>query len=408
MCNHYYTFAPAQKLTESHFIMKQILAGLAACLLLSACSPGEAPPEQQPIPVKTITVSSKAVPNIIELPGRVEPVRVAEVRARVTGIVQEQLYEEGTDVRAGQPLFRIDPRELRASYAQTQAALARARATAANARAVVERYRPLIDENAISGQEYDAALAASREAEANVAQIRAQLESASLQLGYTTVRAPIAGRAGRAQVTEGALVSQAEGTLMTRIEQISPVYVSFAQAASEVLKLRRAIAAGDIDLDENDRVEVRLTFSDGTEYPVLGYIDFLAFSVDEQTGTVELRAEFPNPQRLLLPGEFVRAQIYAGEVQNGLTVPQRAVTLTEEGGTVFVIDREGMAAIRPIRLGAMVDGSWIVESGLRPGDVVITSNLQKIRPGVPVKVSNTPTGQNKPAKAPAQTDRGAQ
>ena len=388
--------------------MKQIFAGLAACLFLSACSSGEAPPEQQAIPVKTITVSSKAVPNVIELPGRVEPVRVAEVRARVTGIVQEQLYEEGTDVSAGQPLFRIDPRELRASYAQTQAALNRARATAANARAVVERYRPLVDENAISGQEYDAALAASREAEANVAQIRAQLESASLQLGYTTVRAPIAGRAGRAQVTEGALVSQAEGTLMTRIEQISPVYVSFAQAASEVLKLRRAIAAGDIDLDENDRVEVRLTFTDGTEYPVPGYIDFLAFSVDEQTGTVELRAEFPNPQRLLLPGEFVRAQIYAGEVQNGLTVPQRAVTLTEEGGTVFVVDREGMAAIRPIKLGAMVDGNWIVESGLRPGDVVITSNLQKIRPGVPVKVSNTPTGQSRAAKTPAQKDRGAQ
>ena len=388
--------------------MKQIFAGLAACLFLSACSSGEAPPEQQAIPVKTITVSSKAVPNVIELPGRVEPVRVAEVRARVTGIVQEQLYEEGTDVSAGQPLFRIDPRELRASYAQTQAALNRARATAANARAVVERYRPLVDENAISGQEYDAALAASREAEANVAQIRAQLESASLQLGYTTVRAPIAGRAGRAQVTEGALVSQAEGTLMTRIEQISPVYVSFAQAASEVLKLRRAIAAGDIDLDENDRVEVRLTFTDGTEYPIPGYIDFLAFSVDEQTGTVELRAEFPNPQRLLLPGEFVRAQIYAGEVQNGLTVPQRAVTLTEEGGTVFVVEREGMAAIRPIELGAMVDGSWIVESGLRPGDVVITSNLQKIRPGVPVKVSNTPTGPSKAWKTPAQTDRGAQ
>ena len=345
---------------------------------------------------------------MIELPGRVEPVRVAEVRARVTGIVQERLYEEGTDVRAGQPLFRIDPRELRASYAQTQAALARARATAANAKAVVDRYRPLVDENAISGQEYDAALAASREAEANVAQIRAQLESASLQLGYTTVRAPIAGRAGRAQISEGALVSQPEGTLMTRIEQISPVYVSFAQAASEVLRLRRAIAAGEIDLDENDRVEVRLTFSDGTEYPIPGYIDFLAFSVDQQTGTVELRAEFPNPQRLLLPGEFVRAQIYAGEIQNGLTVPQRAVSLTEEGGTVFVVDSEGLAAIRPIQLGAMVDGNWIVEGGLRPGDVVITSNLQKIRPGVPVKVSNTPTGQNKPAKAPAQTDRGAQ
>lgn len=388
--------------------MKQVLAGLAACLLLSACSSGEAPPEAQPIPVRTITVASTTVPNVIELPGRVEPVREAEVRARVTGIVQEQLYEEGTDISAGQPLFRIDPRELRASYAQTQAALNRARATAANARAVVERYRPLVDENAISGQEYDAALAASREAEANVAQIRAQLESASLQLGYTTVRAPISGRAGRAQVTEGALVSQAEGTLMTRIEQISPVYVSFAQAASEVLKLRRAIAAGEIDLDENDRVEVRLTFSDGTAYQIPGYIDFLAFSVDEQTGTVELRAEFPNPQRLLLPGEFVRAQIYAGEVQNGLTVPQRAVSLTEDGGTVFVVDGEGMAAVRPVKLGAMVEGRWIVESGLRAGDVVITSNLQKIRPGAPVKVSNTPTGRNATGKAPSQSKRGAQ
>jgi membrane fusion protein (multidrug efflux system) len=333
--------------------MKPILAGLVACLLLGACSGNEAPPEPQPVPVRIVTVASQAVPNVIELPGRVEPVRVAEVRARVTGIVQQRLYEEGTDVRAGQPLFRIDPRELRASYAQTQAALQRAQATAANARAVVERYRPLVEENAISGQEYDAALAASREAQANVAQIRAQLEASSLQLGYTTVRAPIGGRVGRAQVTEGALVSQAEGTLMTRIEQISPVYVSFAQAASEVIRIRRAIAAGEIDLDENDRVEVRLTFSDGTEYPVSGFIDFLAYSVDQETGTVELRAEFPNPQNLLLPGEFVRARIFAGQVQNGLTVPQRAVSLTETGGTVFVVDREGKAAVRPVELGAI-------------------------------------------------------
>src|SRR5690606_30258960 len=295
------------------------------------------------------------------------------VRARVTGIVQERLYEEGTNVSAGQPLFRIDPRELRAAYAQTQASLERARATAANARAVVERYRPLVAEDAISRQEYDAALAASREADANVAQIRAQLEAASLQLGYTTVRAPIAGRAGRAQVTEGALVSQPEGTLMTRIEQISPVYVSFAQSASEVLALRRAVAAGEIELDENDRVEVRLTFSDGTEYPVPGHIDFRGFSVDQQTGTVELRAEFANPSGLLLPGEFVRAQIFAGQVSQGIAVPQRAVTLGEDGGSVFVIDEKGQAALRPVKLGAMVDGRWIVESGLKAGDVVIIS-----------------------------------
>ena len=381
--------------------MKSILAGLAACFLLTACSSSEEPPAPQAVPVKTVTVARQAVPNVIELPGRVEPVRTAEVRARVTGIVQARLYEEGTDVRAGQPLFRIDPRELRASYAQTQAALTRARATAANARAVVDRYRPLVEENAISGQEYDAALAAAREAEANVAQIRAQLQASSLQLGYTTVRAPISGRAGRAAVTEGALVSQGEGTLMTRIEQISPVYVSFAQAASEVLKLRRAITGGQVDLDDNDRVEVRLTFSDGTEYPIPGYIDFLAFSVDQETGTVELRAEFPNPERLLLPGEFVRAQIYAGQIENGLTVPQRAVSLTKEGGTVYVVDKQGQAAMRPIKLGAMVDGNWIVESGLKPGDKVIVSNLQKIRPGAPVKIANAPTGQKTAGKTPA-------
>ena len=212
-------------------------------LLAAACSSADAPQEGQAIPVRTVTVATADLDNILELPGRVEPVRVAEVRARVTGIVQQRLYEEGTDVGQGQPLFRIDPAELRASYAQTQASLERARATAANANAVVARYRPLVAENAISGQEFDAAQAAAREANANVAQIQAQLRAASLQLGYTTVRAPIAGRAGRAAVTEGALVSQPEGTLMTRIEQISPIYVSFSQSATEVLQIRRAIAA---------------------------------------------------------------------------------------------------------------------------------------------------------------------
>lgn len=405
MRNTYYTFAPAQKLTESRLLMKAIIVSLAASLLLVGCSQADEEEAPQAIPVRTVTVAAQTVPNVIELPGRVEPVREAEVRARVTGIVQKRLYEEGTDVSEGQPLFRIDPRELRASSNQTKAALARARATAANARAVVERYRPLVEENAISSQEYDAAIAASREAEANVAQIRAQLEAASLQLGYTTVRAPISGRAGRAQVTEGALVSQPEGTLMTRIEQISSVYVSFAQAASEVIELRRAVAAGELDLNDNEQMEVRLTFGNGTEYPVPGYIDFLDFSVDEQTGTVELRAEFSNSSRLLLPGEFVRARIYAGKIQNGITIPQQAVTLTGDGGSVFLVDKEGQALVRPIKLGDMVDGRWIVESGLKPGDTVIVSNLQKIRPGVPVKISNTPTGR-RPAPAPSAAASG--
>ena len=365
--------------------MNRLFVGIAVTLLAAACAQPEEAPQQQAVPVQVYTVSNQSIPNVIELPGRVEPVRTAEVRARVTGIVQERLYEEGTDVGAGQPLFRIDPRELRASRAQTQASLERARATAANASAVVERYRPLVAENAISRQEYDAAVAASREAAANVAQIRAQLEAADLQLGYTTVRAPIAGRAGRADITEGALVSQAEGTLMTTIEQISPVYVSFAQSASEVLEIRRALRAGEIDLDQNDRVPVRLTYQDGTEHPVEGFIDFLAFSVDQDTGTVEIRAEFPNPSGLLLPGEFVRARIFAGQRKNGISIPQRAVNVSDTGGSVYVIDGEGMAAVRQIKLGALVDGRWIVQEGLKAGDTVIVSNLQKIRPGVPVQ-----------------------
>ncbi|MXP08985.1 efflux RND transporter periplasmic adaptor subunit [Pseudoblastomonas halimionae] len=374
---------------------KLLTAALA--LSIAACSSPETAPQGQAVPVKTLTVARQDVANVIELPGRVEPVRIAEVRARVTGIVLQRLYEEGTDVAKGQPLFRIDPAELRASYAQAKASLERAQATAANANAVVQRYRPLVEENAISGQEFDAAQAAAREANANVAQIKAQLRAASLQLGYTTVRAPIAGRAGRAVVTEGALVSQPEGTLMTKIEQMSPVYVSFSQSAAEVLELRRAIASGSAD---GGAVEVRLSFADGTDYAVPGVIEFLDFSVNEETGTVQLRAEFANPDGLLLPGEFVKARIYAGEMSDVIAIPQRAVTVAKNGGTVMIVDKDGKAALRPVKLGEMVGENWVIESGLKPGDKVIVSNLQKLQPGAPVQIANAKTGQ-KPAPTAA-------
>ncbi|WP_375289023.1 efflux RND transporter periplasmic adaptor subunit [Qipengyuania sp.] len=365
--------------------MTRLFAALMGGLFLVSCSGSEAPPQPAAVPVQTITMRAVSVPNVMELPGRVEAFKTAEVRARVTGIIQSRLYDEGTDVGAGQLLFRIDPSELRASYAQAQAALARARASASNARAVVERYRPLVSENAISRQEYDAAVAAAREADANVNQLAAQLRAADLQLGYTTVRAPIAGRAGRAETTEGALVSQAEGTLLTRIEQISRVYVRFSQSSDELMALRRQASTGEISLGPNDRMEVLLSFKDGSEYPVPGYIDFQGRSVDAETGTVELRAIFPNPSGLLLPGEFVRAKIIAGQISNGIAVPQRAVSLSEQGGSVFIVSKDGKAAVRPVTLGAMIDGKWIVESGLKAGDVVIVSNLQKLRPGVPVQ-----------------------
>ena len=360
--------------------------GLAFALLVGGCGGEEPPPAPPPPTVETFTVREATVPNIIELPGRVEAVRVAEVRARVNGIVQRRLYEEGTDVRAGQALFRIDPSELRASYAEVKASLQRARATAANAQAVVNRYRPLVAQQAISQQEYDAANAAAREAQASVAQFKAQLDAASLQLGYTTVRAPIAGRASRAEVTEGALVSGAEATLMTRIEQLSPVYVTFAQSSSKVMDVRRKISSGEIELDESGRTEVQLTFEDGTEYPIPGYIDFLDFSVNETTGTVNLRAEFANPDRVLLPGEFVRARVFAGQIKGGIAVPQKAVQVSEKSASVFLVGRDGKAVPRPVTLGQLAGGMWIIQDGLKPGDRVIVSNLQKIRPGMAVKL----------------------
>lgn len=384
--------------------MRFTFISLAAALMLAGCGSSDEQAAPPAVPVRTYTVTAQEMPNVIELPGRVTAVRTAEVRARVTGILQRRLYTEGTDVTEGQPLFRIDPSEMQASYAQSEASLDRAKATAANARAVVERYRPLVDENAISRQEYDAAVAAMREADANVAQLQAELRAAGLQLGYTTVRAPISGRAGRAQVTEGALVSQTEGTLLTTIEQISPVYVTFNQSATEIVKMRQRVASGEIDLKDGQRVEVELFHPDGSEYPVKGYIDFLAFSVEESTGTIEVRAEVPNPTGLLIPGEFVRGRMFVGKRPNAISVPQRAVTLSGDGGSVFVVTGEGTAESRKVELGEMIDGSWIITSGLKAGDQVIVTNLQNLRSGSAVKIANTPTGQQPAAKgaAPAQ------
>ena len=374
------------------------LSALLALALIS-CGDSQEAPSDPALPVAVHTVQEQDIPNIIELPGRVEAVRVAEVRARVTGIVQRRLYEEGSNVRVGQPLFAIDPAESRATVAQVRASLQRARATAANAQAVVNRFEPLVAEQAISQQEYDAAVAASREANASVAQIRAQLDSANLQLGYTTVRAPLSGRVRAAEVTEGALVSAGDATLMTRIEQTDRVYVTFAQSSARVLDIRRGLADGSIVIDQNTPVEVELIFEDGSPYGIPGFIDFLDFSVNESTGTVDRRAEFANPSGLLLPGEFVRARIFLGVKNGGYMVPQRAVQVSETGSSVMVIDSDGKAASRPVELGAMTQSMWIIESGLTAGDRVITSNLQKVRPGsaVTAKPSKASKG-SKPSK----------
>jgi len=361
-------------------------AAALAALALTACG-GGAPQAPPPPEVNVLVAQPRSIENVIEAPGRVQAVRRAEVRARVDGIVQRRLYEEGSDVQAGQKLFLIDPRELRANLSAVEAALVRAEATAANAAQDVERYKGLVEDQAISKQEYDAALARLRTAQADVAQTRAQLESARLSLSYTVVTAPIAGRAGRAQVTEGALVSAAEATLLTTIEQLDPIYINFSQSSSELMSLRREVATGVLQTPELTRVPVTLQLEDGSPYPHPGHLDFLDLSIDEATGTVAARAEFPNPNRVLLPGQFVRARIEAGVRPNAFMIPQRAVLLTASSASVLIVDQQNVAAAREVELGPLQGGQWLVLGGLRAGDRVIVDGLQKVQPGATVRIA---------------------
>jgi membrane fusion protein, multidrug efflux system len=362
-----------------------------ATILLSSCS--EPPPPAPPPPqVDIIVVTPQSVANIVELPGRVAAIRTAEVRARVDGIVERRLFAEGSDVRAGQPLFRIDPRERRADYQAAAATLQRNQAAAANAAQVVARYRPLVNEQAISKQEFEAAIAQQRSSQADVANARAGADRARLALGYTNVTAPISGRVGRADVTEGALVSAGSATLMTKIEQIDPVYVNFGQSSSDVIALRRDIASGKINSPGLGSVRVSLVLEDGTEYGPEGILDFADLAIDQATGTVSLRARFPNPGLVLLSGQFVRARIDTGTVAGGIMVPQRAVKVTDRGATVMIVDSKNMAQVRQIELGQLNGKNWIVLGGLKAGDRVIVNGLQKVKPGAPVSVSPAKRG----------------
>lgn len=357
------------------------LAALSAMsLIAAACSSGQsAQPAMPPAEVTYITVAPTPVVNMVELPGRVAAVRTAEVRARVDGIVEQRLYTEGSDVGRGSPLFRIDSRPLRATLDVQLASVRRAQAEAGNAQREVNRYRPLVARDAISKQEFDAAQARLAQAQAEVGSANAQVRQAQLTLGYTTVSAPIAGRVGRAEVTEGALASQANGTLLTRIEQLDPIYVNFSQSSEELIALRRQAPGGGLART------VTLLLEDGSEYGLTGSLNFLDQAVDPTTGSVSLRAIFRNPQRLLLPGQFVRVRIEAGANPNGISVPQRAVQLTPAGGSVMVLGAGNVPAPRPVKLGRLAGGSWVVTSGLRPGDKVIVDGLQKVMPGAPVK-----------------------
>ncbi|WCM26981.1 efflux RND transporter periplasmic adaptor subunit [Sphingomonas sp. QA11] len=365
-------------------------------LALSACGGGG--PQQggggggmgaMPPPlVVAMTVRTQEVPNIVELPGRIQAVRTAEVRARADGIVERRLYQEGTDVTAGQPMFRIDPRDLSQQVEQGRAALARAEAARANAASVVRRYTPLVNERAVSAQEFDQAQATLRQETANVADARAALARSRLQLSYTIVRAPISGRAGRAQVTEGALVSASQATLLATIEQPSPIYAVFTQSNAAILDMRQAGSAPAAKA--LSQVEVRLLLANGREYGPVGKLDFADQVVDPQTGSQVIRAVFPNAERLLLPGQFIRGRIAMGTSPNGILLPARAVQIGERGASVSVVAKDGSVTTRGVQLGGQTGSNWLIKSGLKAGERIITDGWQKVQPGQKVQIQGDP------------------
>lgn len=360
-----------------------IVFALAGCAKTSSDEPrqGDKPPQQ----VSVVTVAPQRIALTTELPGRLEASRVAEVRARIPGIVLKRTFREGSDVKAGQVLFRIDSGPLQAAYASAQAAVARAEATRLQADLKVARYKPLVEVNAISKQEYDDAIAAQSQAAAELASARAARQTARLNLGYATVTAPISGRVGRAQVTEGALVGQGEATLLATVQQIDPIYLNLTQSSTEALRLRMAIEQGRIKGVGAGQAKITLATEDGRAYPQSGRLLFTDLTVDESSGAILLRAEFPNPDRALLPGMYVRARLPQAVNEQAITVPQQAVIRSNEGASVWVVGADGKVAARPVKTGSVQGNAWIISEGLQAGDRVVVEGLQKIKPGATVK-----------------------
>lgn len=369
------------------FSMSRLTLVAALGLALAACDrqEGGQPEAPPPMNVGVITVQPENTPIIAELPGRLEPTREAEVRARVPGIVEERVFVEGSDVAEGDVLFRIDPAPLVAAENAAKANLQSARAQLQEARQLERRYQPLVKAQAISQQEYDRAVSALRQAEAAVAQQQAMLEEAQLNLGYATVTAPIDGRIGNALVTEGALVGQGQATPMALIQQIDPIYLNLTQSTNSLLEIQNAVLSGQMSVAHANQTPVRLVLSNGQEYNHEGRLLFSGITVDPGTGQFLVRAEFPNPDGVLLPGMYARGRIEQGTVANAISVPAQAVQRSPDGGAyVLVVNDQNVVESRPIEAGAMMPDRWVVRSGLQAGDRVMINRFQQVRPGATV------------------------
>src|SRR5690606_22739231 len=379
-----------------------LIAALAAALAVAGCGKDADPPAAGKPQVGVVTLTTRPVQLTTELPGRTAAFRVAEVRPQVSGIVTKRLFTEGGQVRAGQQLYQIDPALYQASYNSQQAALARSQAQLKTAGLLVQRYKPLAESRAVSRQAYDDAVAARDQAAADVQAAKAALETARISLVYTKVLSPIDGIIGRSSITEGALVTANQAGALASVQQIDPIYVDVTQSSVDLLRLKSALESGLLQRQAGkDSARVTLTLADGSQYGHEGTLQFSEVTVDEGTGSVTLRAVFPNPDNKLLPGMFVRARIIEGTVPQGVLAPQRGITRDQRGRpTALVVNAENKAELRLLTVDRAIGDQWLVTSGLQAGDRVIVEGVQNVRPGIDVQAREFDASGAAPAATP--------
>lgn len=384
--------------------LKPLLLAVSSLVLFAGCekkaATAPAAASTQPLDVGIITVAARPVTLTRELPGRTSAFRIAEVRARVSGIVLKRLFTEGADVQEGQVLYQIDPAPYQAALDSAKATLARAEANSVSTRLQAERSDKLVAARAVSQQEHDSALAASQGGQAEVAAAKAAVQTAEINLSYTKVTSPLAGRIGRSEVTEGAYVQQGAATLLAIVQQLDPLYVDLTQSSTEVLQLRRALAAGQLTRVSTGEAKVQLLLDNGTEYADSGSLQFSDVSVNASTNSITLRALFPNPRGELLPGLFVRARLEEGSQAAAILVPQLAVSRNAKGeATAFVVGADNKAELRVLKIARALGNQWLISDGLAVGDRIIVENLQRLRAGAPVNPSPTTIAAAQPGPA---------
>jgi membrane fusion protein, multidrug efflux system len=381
---------------------RALLTVVSTAVLLGACSKAQTPSTPPTPQVSVVTVHRTSVPVTLELSGRTTPYLVAQVRARVDGIVLKRDYKEGSDVKAGQRLYKIDPAPYVAQLNSAKALLQKAQASVASLNAQAERYKELVTTNAVSKQDYDNAVSSQGQAEADVGTGKAAVDTAQINVGYTDVASPISGRSGISMVTEGAYVQASAATLMTTVQQIDPIYVDVTQSSVEGLQLRRDVASGRLKLNGPNQAKVKLLLEDGNEYGETGSLVTTDITVDQTTGMVTVRALFPNPKSVLLPGMFLRARIEEGVTENAFLVPQVGVTHDQKGqATALVVGSDNKVQARTLQLAGTHGDQWIVESGLDEGDRVIVAGVQRVQPGAGVIAAEAPSGAAAPGASAA-------